>query len=55
MKLGFLMKMANRPGFFAQIWQNIKKSMVIFRTTDKFVGSDHYGNRYFERVHGERY
>lgn len=26
--------------------------MIIYRTTDKFVGTDEHGNKYFEREEG---
>lgn len=38
-----------RSGLLGQMWQNIKKSLLIYRTNDLFMGSDQHGNRYFER------
>lgn len=41
-----------RSGLIGQMWQNIKKSLLIYRTNDLFMGSDQHGNRYFERPEG---
>lgn len=41
-----------RSGLLGQMWQNIKKSLLIYRTNDLFMGSDQHGNRYFERPEG---
>ncbi|XP_064626769.1 NADH dehydrogenase [ubiquinone] 1 alpha subcomplex assembly factor 2-like [Lineus longissimus] len=40
--------MSRRPGYFGQFLQRIKKSFVIYRTSEKYVGEDHLGNKYFE-------
>lgn len=42
-----------RPGLFRQMWVNIKKSMVIYRTKDVYVGEDELGNKYYERELGK--
>ena len=34
------------------MWKSLKKSLVIYRTNDKFIGADEYGNKYFEREEG---
>jgi len=44
--------MASRAG---QMWRNIKKSFVIFRSKDQFVGSDEFGNKYFEKPYDAKY
>ena len=39
-------------GFLKQTWTHFKKSLVIYRTKDVYVGSDELGNKYYERRHG---
>jgi NADH:ubiquinone oxidoreductase subunit len=43
--------MAYRPGRLSQMWTNLKKSLVIFRSKDQYIGSDEFGNKYFEKLY----
>merc|ERR1712154_381903 len=41
--------MAHRSNIFAMTWQNIKRTIRIKSAKENLIGTDHDGNRYFER------
>ncbi|KAK3590408.1 hypothetical protein CHS0354_008760 [Potamilus streckersoni] len=42
--------MSKRPGYLAQLWQNLKTSVYYARKQkEHFMGQDQYGNKYFEK------
>jgi len=45
---------ANRAGRLSQMWTNLKKSLIIFRSQDTYVGSDEFGNKYFEKTYDSK-
>ena len=41
-----------RRGFMVQLWNNLKQTVTIAKRTEIFVGSDEFGNKYYEKPAG---
>ncbi|GFN98516.1 mimitin, mitochondrial [Plakobranchus ocellatus] len=54
--------MSRKPGNISRFFTNLKNSFFVAKQTSKYIGSDHFGNEYYEvigdssrNIRGQRY